>query len=91
MDYLISSSVHWYSVSNNEFIARIFFIQGTPFTFDELPEIAKNDPAIIEEANSNKRYNAEQMYLSAFYLIDEEAHPLLFELEISNPEALPQD
>lgn len=91
MNYSISSSLHWYKIPNNEFIARIFFIQGVPFTFDELSEIAKTDPTAIKEANSNKRYNAEQMYLSAFYLIDEEAHPLLFELEISNPEALPQD
>jgi hypothetical protein len=29
--------------------------------------------------------------LKSFYLIDEEAHPLLFEVELENPEDLPED
>jgi hypothetical protein len=30
----------------------------------------------------------EEFYLKSFYLIDEQAHPILFELELENPEAL---
>ena len=29
-------------------------IQGIPFTFDELPEIARNLPEVVETAEENK-------------------------------------
>ena len=36
----------------------------------------------------NILHNPEFFYLKSFYLIDEEAHPCLFEMEIENPELL---
>ena len=38
-----------------------------------------------------KKYNIEDMYRASQYLIEEQCHPLLFELELDNPELLPID
>jgi hypothetical protein len=48
----------------------------------------QDDPEIIQKANQHLTYNPEFFYLKSFYLIDEEAHPCLFEMEIENPELL---
>jgi hypothetical protein len=69
----------------------MYFIQDIPFTFDELPEYAIDSPNLIELANKEKEYNPEDLYKYSFYLIDEEFHPLLFELDLENPEILPSE
>jgi hypothetical protein len=33
----------------------------------------------------------EIFYLKSFYLIDEEAHPLLFDMDLENPQDLPDE
>jgi hypothetical protein len=74
-------------------IVKMYFINGIPFTFDELSEIASSDPEIIALADKEKDYDPEFLYLSSFYLIDEEAHPLVYDMEseLENPEDLPID
>jgi hypothetical protein len=67
----------------------MYFIQDIPFTFDELPESAIYDKELIEIANKYYHYEPEDLYKNSFYLIDEEAHPCLFDLEIENPEDMP--
>jgi len=62
-----------------------------PFTFDELPEIAFSDPELIELADQQLRWEPEDLYKTSFYLIDEQCHPMLFNLELENPECLPVD
>ncbi len=62
-----------------------------PFTFDELPELARTNPSVIQLANSYPRLTAEDMYRASMYLISEQCHPMLFELELENPELLPVD
>jgi hypothetical protein len=42
-------------------------------------------------ADKERRYEPEDLYKTSFYLIDEQCHPMLFELELENPECLPQD
>lgn len=69
----------------------MYFINEVPFTFDELPDYCMYDLDIIHLADQSLRYDAEDLYKTSFYLIDEEAHPMLFELELENPEDLPQD
>lgn len=69
----------------------MYFINEVPFTFDELPDCCMYDLDIIHLADQMLRYDAEDLYKTSFYLIDEEAHPMLFELELENPEDLPQD
>lgn len=85
-----------YKITNNYcfhdgIIVDMYFIQGIPFTFDDVPVIHQDDPYVNIEAESNPYYTAEDLYKWSNYLIMEECHPLMFELELENPEALPQD
>jgi len=56
-----------------------------------LPTIVQEDPEIIEKAELQLTYTPEIFYKTSFYLIDEEAHPLLFEMDLENPQDLPED
>jgi len=69
----------------------MYFIQGVPFTFDELPIGHLYDRDLIEFANKNLSYEPNDLYKSSFYLIDEEAHPCLFMMDIENPEDMPEE
>jgi len=87
MKYTITSN---YCFLDND-IVEMFFINGVPFTFDEISEQELQDPLTRVDALSNESYTQEELYKSSGYLIDEECHPLIFELELVNPEALPVD
>jgi hypothetical protein len=69
----------------------MYFINHIPFTFDELPDCAMQDLEVIHLADQQLRYEPEDLYRTSFYLIDEECHPMLFEVELENPEMLPVD
>jgi hypothetical protein len=69
----------------------MYFIQNIPFTFDELPDSYLYDLELIELADKERRFEPEDLYKSSFYLIDEECHPMLFEVELENPEMMPAD
>ena len=56
-----------------------------------MPEIARNLPEVEMAANDNKRWTPEEMYKASMYLMSEEAHPMMFELEVDRPELLPVD
>jgi len=49
------------------------------------------DKEILAIADNEKRFEPEELYYSSFYLIDELCHPLMFELDLENPELLPAD
>ena len=85
--YKITSS---YCFHNGE-IVDMFFINVIPFTFDDIPVVMQSDAYVQMEALDSPAYSTEDMYKSSNYLIDEECHPLLFELNIENPEELPKD
>ncbi len=89
MSYKITKEYCWYN--NGTQIVLMYFINNVPFTFDELPDGHLYDQNLLKEADKNRTYDPEDLFLSSFYLIDEEAHPLLFDLELENPEDLPQD
>jgi hypothetical protein len=72
-------------------IVKMYFINHIPFTFDELPELAISDPDMIHLADQQRRFEPEDLYKNSFYLIDEEAHPCFFPVELENPEDLPDD
>lgn len=72
-------------------IVDMYFINGIPFTFDDISESMQEDPYIQIEAENNYRYTSDDMYRHSNYLIDEMCHPLLFELELDNPEEMPKD
>ena len=87
--YKITSSFHWYN--NESIVVKMYFINGIPFTFDELPDGHLYDKELCEEANENRSYEIEDLYRLSLYLIDEEAHPCLFMVDLENPEDMPDD
>lgn len=87
MKYKITSNYCYH----NGIIVDMYFINGIPFTFDDIPQIMQDDPYVKIEAEGMYDYTSEDLYLWSNYLIMEECHPLMFDLELENPEALPQD
>jgi hypothetical protein len=93
MSYRITKKFCWYEEDEERFprIVQIYFLNGVPFTFDDLPDGHLYDQDIVGEANSNRLFMVEDIYIGSFYLIDEQAHPCLFTLNIENPEDMPID
>ena len=89
MKYRIDARHVWYNEGKQ--IVLMYFIEGIPFTFDELPDESLFDLELINVADKERQYEPEDLYRTSFYLIDEQCHPLMFELELENPEMLPQD
>lgn len=67
----------------------MYFLNGIPFTFDDLEPEELDDPLIKYEAEDNLRYTAEDLYKASSYLMVEECHPCLFEVPLENPEDFP--
>lgn len=72
-------------------VVRMYFIQGLPYTFDELPKGVEEMPQIQTEALGNRDFDMEELYKVSSYLMEEEMHPLMFEIPVDNPSMLPQD
>jgi hypothetical protein len=89
MKYRIDAAYVWYNKKTQ--IVLMYFINQIPFTFDELPDYCTDDLELVEMANSELEFEPEDLYQSSYYLIMEECHPLMFELELENPEMLPVD
>jgi len=89
MKYKIDAAYCWYDKGTQ--IVLMYFINHIPFTFDELPDCVMQDLEVIHLADQQLRYEPEDLYRTSFYLIDEECHPMLFDVELENPEALPVD
>lgn len=89
MSYRIDQAYCWYN--NGSVIVKMYFISGVPFTFDELEEGHLYNQDLCKEADKNKSYEPEDLCCASFYLIDEEAHPCLFPVELENPEDMPDD
>jgi hypothetical protein len=88
MKHKITYSYNWYKTDTERFIIKTYYINGIAFTFDEILKIMQDDPEIIERANEQLTMTPEIFYQKSFYLIDEEAHPCLFEMDIENPDVL---
>ena len=70
----------------------MYFINGIPFTWDDLEDIrvSKEDiPKLKIIADNQRGYNIEDLYNYYSYLIEEQCNPLLFDMELENPEDLP--
>ena len=89
MKYRIDTAYCWYNKGTK--IVLMYFINQVPFTFDELPDCAMQDLELIHLADNERKFEPEDLYKSSFYLIDELCHPLMFEVELENPEMLPVD
>jgi len=89
MSYQISQAYCWYNEGSQ--IVKMYFISEIPFTFDELPDGHLYDQDLKRLADKQRRFEPEDLFKNSFYLIDEEAHPLLFEMDLENPQDLPED
>lgn len=72
-------------------VVRMYFIQGIPYTFDELPQIIQDHPSVQTEALQGCDWDDEELYKWSSYLAEEECHPLMFDIEVNDPELLPKD
>ena len=93
MPHRISTSYRWLwnDKTPGKRLVLMYFIEGFSFTFDEVSEDEENDLTALNIANTNKTYSYLDLYKESGYLIMEEAHPCLFEMDIENPEILPID
>jgi hypothetical protein len=89
MKYRIDARYVWYNRGKQ--IVLLYFINYILFTFDELPDESIFDLELIELADNQSRFEPEDLYQSSYYLMLEECHPLLYELDLENPEMLPAD
>ena len=69
----------------------MYYIESVPFAFDILENDQKQDKWILSEAAINPEYTLEDIFRFSDYLIAEECHPVLFELDLINPEVLPDE
>ena len=89
MSYQISQAYCWYN--NGTMIVKMYFINQIPFTFDEMPDGHIYDDDLKRLADKQRTFEPEDLFKNSFYLIDEEAHPLLFEMDLENPQDLPDE
>jgi hypothetical protein len=89
MKYKIDARYVWFNEGSQ--IVLMYFIQGVPFTFEELPDCAMQDLELIHLADLERRFSPEDVYQANYYLMIEECHPMMFELDLENPEILPSD
>ena len=68
----------------------MYFIEHMPFQFDSLDRIEKEDIWVLSEAASNEEYTLTDVINSSDYLLQEECHPVLCELDLINPELIPE-
>jgi len=87
MSYRIDTAYCWYD--DGSMIVKMYFINQVPFTFDELPDGHLQDEELKRLADKERAFEPEDLYRSSFYLIDEEAHPCMFPIELENPEDMP--
>jgi hypothetical protein len=69
----------------------MYFVENMPFAFDVLEREQKEDKWILSECAINQEYTLEDIFRFSDYLIAEECHPVLFELDLINPEVLPDE
>ena len=68
----------------------MYYVENMPFTFDVLDKEDKENKWIVSEAAINPEYTMEDIFRFSDYLIAEECHPVLFELDLVNPELIPE-
>lgn len=90
--YVSSISYQWYVELNKvSKIVKVFKLNDIPYCYNNVSEIESTSSSVISEANKNKAITEDDILKGSSYLILELAHPLLFEIEVTNPRLLPQD
>ena len=70
MKYKISTKCCWFR--GGSMIVKMYFINGMPFTFDELPDGHLRDVDLIKEADESRTFDDADMYQYYSYLVEEE-------------------
>tara|TARA_B100001287_G_scaffold148601_1_gene125148 strand:+ start:1008 stop:1268 length:261 start_codon:yes stop_codon:yes gene_type:complete len=68
----------------------MYFIENMPFCFDVLDKVDREDKWTLSEAAINEEYTLKDVIRSSEYLLQEECHPVIFELDLVNPELIPE-
>ena len=89
MSYTVSTEHCWYN--DQKIIVRMYFLEGVPFTFDDVPDDGLYDLSLIDIASGEKRWEPEDVFRCSYYLMAEECHPLMYDVELENPEMMPVD
>jgi hypothetical protein len=89
MSYKITTKHVWYN--DEKVIVKMYFLEGIPFTFDEMPDGHLYDRDLVDEANNHWSYEVDHVYKGSEYLILEQMHPCFDPIEISNVKELPAD
>ena len=89
MSYTITTKHVWYN--EGKVIVKMYFFEGIPFTFDEMPDGHLYDRDLVDTANKNESYEIDDVYKGSNYMIMEQMHPCFDMIEISNPQDLPPD
>ena len=71
--------------------AKVYSLQGMPFTWDELTGKEKEDPEVLTELANNDILTLDQLLNNSIYLIAEELHPLIFDIALTLDSELPDN
>lgn len=78
-----------YCLLEDDGFAKVYFMNGIPFTFDEVDGIVDEGSDIFNEAMKNPTVSKELIYKKSDYLIAEEMHPLLSNIVLDPSSVLP--
>lgn len=78
-----------YVLTDEEGIVKVYLINDTPFTYDSLDDIMKDDEKILEEAIHLPTLSIEEIHQKSAYLLEEGLHPLLNSVELHPESVLP--
>lgn len=76
-------------LTEEEGIVKVYFINDTPFTYDAIDDIIKDDEKILEEALHLPTLTIEEIHQKSAYLLEEGLHPLLNSVELHPESVLP--
>ena len=81
--------VYWeYRYLRGEGLVKMFFVQGIPFTWDDVAEFPLPDK-VIRKARESRIFSPEDIWHGSSYLMEEGFHPLLDELDLDELSELP--
>ena len=69
----------------------MYFIENMPFTYDPLTTLQREDRWILFECALNPEFTADQVLKNSEYLLQEEMHPLLFDVPVIAVETMPDE
>ena len=68
----------------------MYFIENVAFQFDTLEKREKEDLWVLSEAAMNEEYTLKDIITSSDYLLQEECHPVIHDLDLVYPELIPE-